>query len=141
VLNRRPARDHVALGSPASALKRAASTRSNQDAGGVLIEHDHALAGDAQGKLEVPTPFGDHQVGVPARTAMRGAGSGDHTSGLAGLVWCLRYVDHDLTVTAIDRRALGRPVLAVDSDALRQLAQRRGPSPLRSEQVVNHRTD
>ena len=89
-------------------------------------------------KLEVPTPFGDHQIGVPTRTAMRGAGSGDHTSGLAGLVWCLRYVDHDLTVTAIDRRALGRPILAVDSDALRQLAQRRGPSPLRSEQILDH---
>ena len=39
-----------------------------------------------------------------------------------------------------DRIALGRLVLPVDSDALGQLAQRRGSSPFRGEQVPGHRT-
>jgi hypothetical protein len=44
------------------------------------------------------------------------------------------------TVNAADRIVLGRLVLPVDSDALGQLAQRRGSRPFRGEQVPGHRT-
>ena len=77
--------------------------------------------------------FVDHQQRAPAAVVGPPAVRRQPAT-LALLVLCLEYVDHGMTVTAINRRALGHLVLLVDSDALGELAQRRGSCPFGGEQ-------
>jgi hypothetical protein len=45
-------------------------------------------------QLNLATPLGGNQVGEAATATVRAAGGMDDASIRAGLVWCVRFVDH-----------------------------------------------